>query len=247
MLRRPTDCAVFARSSLLALPAAAAERDVARSANATLADAGARSIMSSSRIGQAAAGATGLLLVLQAPAHAGTTHAVDVEADRPGVSAEIRSLDEQDTVVATCIAPCSIRLGEGRYRMDVESDAPRRKAVFRVDADTRVEVRAGTGVARTGQILGITGTVATGVALLGALLVGASCISGGCDDPATNDRVRRDQYIGVGIAGVSAIVAVTGWVLFFRNRTSISVSERRAAFFAVPQRDGFALGLAATF
>lgn len=187
------------------------------------------------------------LLTLGTRAHADTTHAVDVRADRPGVSAELRSLDAPDSVLATCTPPCSLRVSEGRYRLEVESEAPRRKATFRIDADTRVEVRAGTAVATTGRILGITGTVATGVSLLGTLLVGAGCLAGGCDDPATNDRIRRERYIGLGLAGASAVVAVTGWILYFGHRTSISVGARPAALFALPRRDGFALGLAASF
>ena len=191
--------------------------------------------------------ATLLLLGTRAHADATPTHAVDVQADRPGVSAELRSLDAPDSVLATCTPPCSLRVGEGRYRLEVESEAPRRKATLLVDADTHVEVRAGTAVATTGRILGITGTVATGVSLLGTLLVGAGCIAGGCDDPATNDRIRRDRYIGLGLAGASVVVAVTGWILYFGNRTSISVDARRTALFVLPRKDGFALGLAASF
>jgi hypothetical protein len=189
--------------------------------------------------------AAAALLVAAPPAHAART--VEIKADRPGVTVAISALGGDGNPIATCSVPCTLDVPDGRYRIDVDSDAPVRHRALEVDRDVRVDVRAGSSSAGVGRVLGITGVVVTGVGVIAALSIGLTCISGACDDPGKSHEVRRDQYVALGVAGVSAAIAVTGWVLYFTNRTSFTIAGRPAVFGVTPLPGGLTAGLVGAF
>jgi hypothetical protein len=115
-----------------------------------------------------------------------------------------------------------------------------------IDRDLKVDVRAGSTSASTGRVLGITGTAVAGTALLASILVCGACFGGTCSD-ADWANIRRDRYIGFGVAGVSAAVAVSAWVLYFTNRTSFRIAGSPAVLVAMPRPGGLTAGFAASF
>jgi hypothetical protein len=127
----------------------------------------------------------------------------------------------------------------------VPASGTRRRAA-NIDRDLKIDVRAGSTSASTGRVLGITGTAVAGTALLAGLFVGLGCIAGTCSD-ADYSNIRRDRYIAFGVAGASAAVAVTGWVLYFTNRTSFTIAGSPAVLVAMPRPGGLTAGFAAAF
>jgi hypothetical protein len=183
-------------------------------------------------------------LVMAPVAHADRN--VEIKADRPGVTAAIRALGGDGETIATCSVPCTLNVPDGRYRIEVESDGPTRRRALNVDRDLKIDVRVGSTSASTGRVLGITGTAVAGTALLASILVGGACFGGTCSD-ADWANIRRDRYIGFGVAGVSAAVAVSAWVLYFTNRTSFRIAGSPAVLVAMPRPGGLTAGFAASF
>lgn len=140
--------------------------------------------------------------------------------------------------IGTCVGDCVVRVPRGEYRALFDGDGVSSRSVTVVAAGrTHISVSAGDSDLRYGGLtVALVGTAA-GLGGLGTAFLASAGCSGGCATPPDSSSLMI-------LAGVGAVAAVTGWILFAAGGTDVRVEARRSgaetpvAFGIVPTRGG---------